>query len=308
MNINQLRVFVRIAELGNFTKAANEMNYTQTAVSHMILSLEKEFGFTLFHRGRRESRLTQEGAALYKIARDIVVSHRRIEEYVQMVRNLQDGFIRIGLLNSITHGWFGEYVRAFKDAYASVDLQIITVDTEEELISLFEEERLGFAVTTQIDKPYLKHKLMFQDQLELVIPVGHRFCGRQSVGPEELLDEKILLCGEGATGPVGDIFYQIKRETRQHLDCMSNSTTLSLVKAGVGITVVSERVKETVKEGLCFIPFDPPISRDIYFIESTNAKENPSIDQFRKHFLAWTKQVVDPDTLQLPMVVVSEKN
>lgn len=303
MNINQIRVFVRVAELGNFTKAANEMNYTQTAVSHMILSLEKECGFTLFHRGRRESRLTQEGAALYKIATDIVVAYRRVEEYIQMVRNLQDGFVRIGLLNSITHGWFGKYVRSFKDAYASVDLQIITVDTEEEIIDLFEEERLDFAVTTQIGKPYLEETLAFKDQLELVVPMGHRFCGNELVGAEELLDEKILLCGEGATGPVGDILYQIKRETRQHLDCMSNSTTLSLVKAGVGITVVSERVKNTVKEELCFIPFDPPILRDICLIESTNDKQNPSIERFRKHFKEWMGHTVNQETMRMPLDV-----
>ncbi len=116
------------------------------------------------------------------------------------------------------------------------------------------------------------------------------------IGAEELFDEKILLGGEGAIGAVGDIMYHIKRETRQHLDCMSNQTTLSLVRAGVGITAVSERVKNTVKDGLCFIPFDPPIEREIHFIESTNAKENPAIENFRKFFCQWIKEKVNPET------------
>ena len=72
MNTEKLDLFVKIVEIGNLTRAAEVMGYTQSGATHIINSLEKELGVRLLERGRSGSKLTDEGARLFELAKEVV--------------------------------------------------------------------------------------------------------------------------------------------------------------------------------------------------------------------------------------------
>ena len=96
MNIDQLKAFQRVASRESFTKAAQELFLTQSAVSQQIRSLEEEIGSRLFDRSGRRIRLTGEGEILLTYTQRLFDLHEEIEKLFGNLRTLKRGKIAIG--------------------------------------------------------------------------------------------------------------------------------------------------------------------------------------------------------------------
>ena len=72
MNIDNYRVFIRVAKIGNLTAAAEQLGYTQSGISHIVSALEQEFGFQLLRRSKTGVSLTQEGERILQTLRELV--------------------------------------------------------------------------------------------------------------------------------------------------------------------------------------------------------------------------------------------
>ena len=82
MNHSQIRyeIFLKVAELGNITLAADALNYTQSGVSHAIAAMEREAGCTLFHRSKTGVTLTENGKALLPLLQELVNKQHSLDQ------------------------------------------------------------------------------------------------------------------------------------------------------------------------------------------------------------------------------------
>ncbi|WP_327196544.1 LysR family transcriptional regulator [Paenibacillus vortex] len=80
--MNKFKVLMKVVELGSLTKAAEAMGFTQSGVSHMINSLEDEFGFTLLIRSRSGTKLTTNGEEIVKTIREILKWNEHLDQKV----------------------------------------------------------------------------------------------------------------------------------------------------------------------------------------------------------------------------------
>ncbi len=90
MSLKKYEAFVKSAELGSLTEAAKEMDCTQSAVSHMINSLEKEFGLTLLMRGRSGASLSKDGKKLYELVRELLDKNAELQKEVATQRKVRE--------------------------------------------------------------------------------------------------------------------------------------------------------------------------------------------------------------------------
>ena len=120
MDIGKYRALLRTVEMGNITRAAEELGYTQSAVSRIIADLEQEWGVTLLTRGRMGVVLSSAGEALLPHLRAVCNADRELLEEVDQLHGLTRGTIRVGTFNSISVHWLPRLMKTFLERYPGI--------------------------------------------------------------------------------------------------------------------------------------------------------------------------------------------
>lgn len=120
------RVFCVVASNGNITKAAEELNISQPAISKSIKNLESQLGGQLFVRTKRGVVLTSEGKEFYKYISQAIEITRNAESRFTELINLETGVIKIGISTTLTKMFLIPYIKKFHDSFPNIDIKIIT--------------------------------------------------------------------------------------------------------------------------------------------------------------------------------------
>lgn len=146
MNVRFLETFVWLAQLRNFRMTAEKLHTTQAAVSSRIATLEQDFGVRLFVRGARDVTLTLDGSKALVYAERLVRTMREMRECMAD-RKLYVGMARIGVIESIIHSWFPQFVASVHQSYPQLEIEL-TDDTTIHLIDQFSRGNLDLVLQT----------------------------------------------------------------------------------------------------------------------------------------------------------------
>ena len=120
------RIFYTVANHGNITKAALELNISQPAISKSIKNLEEQLGGTLFIRTKRGVILTNEGKEFYNYIKKAIEYITSAENKFTDLINLETGCIRIGISTTLTKEFLLPYLEKFHKLYPNIDIMIST--------------------------------------------------------------------------------------------------------------------------------------------------------------------------------------
>ncbi|GAA4477923.1 LysR substrate-binding domain-containing protein [Microbacterium panaciterrae] len=124
MNLEQLRGFVEIARIGNFTRAAEELHLAQPSLSRQISTLERELGSELFHRARGNISLTAAGEVLLPYARRMLADAASVRREMAEIAGLRRGRVRLGAPPSLCGSIVPDVVSTFRAAHPGIELEI----------------------------------------------------------------------------------------------------------------------------------------------------------------------------------------
>ena len=126
MNNSQIRyeIFLKVAELGNITLAADALSYTQSGVSHAIAAMEREAGCTLFHRSKTGVTLTESGKALLPLVQDLINKQHSLDQAMDALSNRVAGVLRLGSFTSFTAIWMAKLIRDFTNQFSEVKIEL----------------------------------------------------------------------------------------------------------------------------------------------------------------------------------------
>lgn len=183
MDLKQIEYFVRVAELGSFTRAATQLGLAQPSLSRQIRLLEVELGEHLLYRTGRGVTLTDAGNCLLSHGNTILAEVRATRQHIQDLKSAPDGHVAIGVTTSLAHALTPKLVNAFRKALPGGAITVtegLSANLREWLI----EGRLDIAVLYSAE-PTAKLELetLFREELVLV-------CGTQLRSP---LPDKIRL-------------------------------------------------------------------------------------------------------------------
>jgi DNA-binding transcriptional LysR family regulator len=130
MNLRRIETFYWAAKLGSFSAAADRLNATQSTVSMRIQDLEREFGFTLFERGRRGARVTARGRDVMRYAEEMLRLSAEMRERLAGGETTP-GVLRIGVVEMISVTWLPQLVKAIHESYPKVALELAEALTQE---------------------------------------------------------------------------------------------------------------------------------------------------------------------------------
>lgn len=154
MDLREINTFLHVAKLKSFSKAAEQMGYTQAAVTIQIKRLESELKVHLFDRIGKQTTLTHQGAIFYEYASDIMKELAQAAEAVSGSEEL-NGRICIGTIESVCSSVFPELLRKYHCLYPKVTISIVT-DSPEALLHMMDKNVID--IVYFLDKPVYSKK------------------------------------------------------------------------------------------------------------------------------------------------------
>ncbi len=187
LNLHKLQVFVTVARVKSFTRAAEELLLTQSAVSQHIQGLEAQLGTRLFERSHRGVRLTRAGEVLLEYAQRILQLIAEAEEAVAATSERSASILRIGgtpiAAGCLLPGW----IRTFRQAHPRQRVSLHTASTDQVVADLLQDRLdLGFVEGDWTPIPELDHLPLHNSELHLVVGPDHPWWGREQISIREL--------------------------------------------------------------------------------------------------------------------------
>ena len=122
--MNKYGVFIKIIETGSFTRTAEEIGYTQSAISQIVNSIEDELSTKLILRSRKGIELTRDGKEYLPYIKTIYHSYLELMEKNKEMQGLEKGIVRIGTFSSVSCNWLPKLMKEFKAQYPSVHFEL----------------------------------------------------------------------------------------------------------------------------------------------------------------------------------------
>ena len=148
LDIDQLRTFIAIAETGSFTKAAEVVNKTQSAVSMQMKRLEERIERPIFARDGRASKLTEDGSRLLDYARRLVKLN--VETVAAFSDAALSGRVRLGVPDDYADRYLPEIMARFSRAYPGVELTVIC-EPSADLLERIDGNEIDLAIVTNCE-------------------------------------------------------------------------------------------------------------------------------------------------------------
>ena len=248
MTLDQLRVFVAVAERQHVTQAAAALNLAQSAASAAIAALEARHGTSLFHRIGRRIELTEAGRAFLPEARAVLARAEAAELVLADLAGLRRGILNVHASQTIAAIWLPRHLVAFHRAWPEVEIRLTAGNTAEVAAAVADgAAELGF-VEGALERPDLVARVLAHDRLVLVVGAEHPW----TVGPAPdavqlaAADWVLREAGSGTRSAfeaaLAERFGIGPARLRVALELPSNESVLAAVQAGLGATVISAAV------------------------------------------------------------------
>jgi len=173
MTLDQLRIFVAVAERLHVTQAAAALNMTQSAASSAIAALEADLGTRLFDRVGRGIALTEAGRLWLPEAKAVLARLGQAVQVLDDLQGLRRGHLALHASQTIAGYWLPPLMHRFHQAWPLVDLSLVIGNTTQVARAVMEGDAdLGF-VEGDVENPLLARIPVAADRLVLVVGAGH---------------------------------------------------------------------------------------------------------------------------------------
>jgi DNA-binding transcriptional LysR family regulator len=247
MTLEQLRIFVAVAERQHVTQAARALHLAQSAASAAIAALEARHGVKLFHRIGRGIELTQAGRLFLLEARAVLARAEAAELALAELGGLKRGTLSVQASQTIASYWLPRHLAMFRELHKLIDVRLAIGNTQAVAAAVHDgATELGF-VEGVVEDPLLLGTVVATDRLVLVVAPGHPWAERDAVSVPDITDTTWVL-REPGSGTRGVFEAALERGglSPAQLDVAfvlpSNEAVRAAVEAGAGATVISASV------------------------------------------------------------------
>lgn len=268
MDIKKYEVFLAVVDRGSFIKAAADLGYTQSGITYMMNSLEKECGFPLLQRSNKGVMLTLEGESVLPEIRQLVQLNRRLEQDFSEVKGEISGKIRVGCFPTIVCSIMPKVIRLFREKYPNITLDLV----EENSVGVLTEWlKSGF-----IDVAFFSRQRHYDydwfpvksDHYVVIVPKSSPLA-EYDVIPAKLLTDASFFVYRGSDGIDADVMQYFKQN---QIDIMPKFTSISdyavlyMIEEGLGVGMIPSmltQISQAKFPGVVIRPLDPPAPREL---------------------------------------------
>ncbi len=262
MELRHLRYFLAVADELHFGRAAARLHISQPPLSQQIRQLEEELGFELLARTRRRVRLTEAGRAFREDARALLDRLAQATLSAQRVARGETGALAVGFVASATYAILPRLYRRFHERHPAVSLTLSEMSTAEQVEALRAGQiQVGLA-RPPIGDDSLAQEVLREEPLALALPARHRLAARRAIPLRALADEPFVLFPRQPRPGWVDVVQAACRAAGFRplvaQEVLELSAAVTLVAAGVGVTLVPESAQALRLAGVAYRPLRPP--------------------------------------------------
>ena len=284
MDWDKLKIFYAVAEAGNFTKATNLLNLSQSAISRQIQSLEYELKTLLFERHARGLSLTENGEYLFKTASEVIAKLKDVESTLMDKKNKPRGKLTVTTVVTLGTIWLTPRIQEFMKLNPEIEIELIFDDKELDLST--RQADVGIWMRRPKKLSYIQKKL---------IDINYHIYGstkylEQYGYPKTIMElnkHKFISFGKGTPSPVFNPDWALKLGMKEHkkrkpvMKVNSIYGLLLAVQTGVGLAALPDYITVSTPNIVKVMPHIEGPKTETYFVYPQSLKNVARIIAFR---------------------------
>lgn len=239
LEIKHLRMVQMITRTGNLTRAAVNLNITQSALSQQLKDIEEKLGTPLFFRTGKKMVLTRVGKNLLGRGEKIIEEMELAELEVAKAVNGEKGELKIGVRCMFCYKWLPDIITRFHEKYPNVDIEISnSMIAEQDLLA----EKYDMVITALPEKDHqVSYIPLFQADLLCAMSTQHRLSKKKFLEIDDFQDMDIISLTEKSNNPFYQYFLVPNNiRPRRYMTIAQPEAIVELLGAGLGISVLPD--------------------------------------------------------------------
>lgn len=281
MKLHHLKALLAIGESGSFTGAATALKMSQSSLSHAIAEFERELGVSLLARDRRGARVTEVGTRISAHARQALAAVDAIQAEADSTRGMLSGRIRIGSIPSAAVSLVPKVVAHFSRRHPGVEI-VLLEEPSQGMQQLTDWLHSGMIDIALVELPIadLKAVPLMADEFCLIASARSQHATRGRISVRELASEPFIMSRYVSERLIRRAYARHKIPLSIRFDVQDLSTLVSLVREGLGISIVPRVAFPETPPGVALLPLSPQIRRELGFAVESPERASPALAEF----------------------------
>lgn len=260
MNLRDLQYLIAVADLRNFSQAANQCCVSQPTLSNQIRKLEETLGVVVFERSNKRVMPTETGEQIIALARRVLREVDAMHDVAQSAHDPLAGKFRLGAFPTLSTYIFPSLVPKITAALPQLRLVLVEEKTQALIDRLKRGELDAALLALPVNDDQLAVARLFDDEFFLAVQQQHPLAKKKTVEQTDLGNSKLLLLEEGhcLRDQALEVCHLVGMEEEQDFRATSLETLRQMVKAGTGITFMPKIAIQPDETGICYVPFRKP--------------------------------------------------
>lgn len=282
MDIKRWRVMLTVDDYGSFTRAGEELGYTQSGITQMMKALEKDVGFSLFIKDNHGVTLTHEAKSLIPSIRNLLHANETLNQEIAFLNGAQKGTIKIGTYLSCSIHWIPKIIREFQREHPDILFKVYE-GAEGELADWIQDRRVDIGFISYQKGHNYQFLPVMDDDLYAVIPKKHPLAERDVI-PIETFQGLPFITTEYTPG--NDV-HRVLKEYKVRPDIryitVNEFSALSMVEHELGLTILPGLLLRGQFGDYVIRPITPKVYRKLGLAFSSQEDLSPASKIFLKY-------------------------
>lgn len=282
MDSKKLEILMTAADLGSFTKASEVVGYTQSGLTHMMDTLEKEVGFPLLQRNHNGIQLTEQGEQLMPAIREFLRANANLENQIRSIAEKKSEVIRIAAYASIAMHWMPELLYRFKRLCPEVSVDLRMVDHALEPFELLETGQTDVIFASRQNYSCCDWIPLYQEKMYAILPLDYPLGGRDYFPLEEFEGKEFLMPYGRFDIDVKAAFKPLGIKINEKTSRVDDETVIRMVGRGLGVSMMTELMIRGRTDDVLCVPVRPAAIRELGMGTHVKKKETDSIRKLKE--------------------------
>lgn len=281
-NLQKYFAFLKTVELGSFTKSAEALNYAQSSISKMILDLETDWGIILLERSKNGVHLTSAGEQILPYIRNLMDGYRKLNDYVNELKGVQTGIIRIGTFSSVAINWLPNIFAKLQKDFPKIEYEMLLGDYNE-IEKWINDGRVDCGFLSLPSSSNFDIISLKKDEYKVVLPPKHILTKQKTIAINALNEQPFLLLEHGGKTEVSVLLQQYNVHPKIQFTTWEDFAIMSMVEQGLGISILPEMILKRISYNIEIRSLEKPYYREIGLAVKDINKISPATKKFIKY-------------------------
>lgn len=271
--------FVKTVEKGSITRAAKELNYSQSSVSKMIADLENDWSMTLLERSKNGICLTAAGEQILPFVHKVLGEHHELLGQISCMNGIESGVVRIGTFSSVAINRLPNIFSKLQNDYPGIEFEML-LGNYGEVERWIDEGRVDLGFLRLPTLPKFDTIFLEKDEYKVVLPEGHRLAKGETVAIEDLNGCPFLLLEHDGKTEVSDLLERCGVQPDVRFTIWEDFAIMAMAEKGLGVGILPGLILRQIPYKIEIRPLKEPYYRSIGVAMKSRKHLTPAAEKF----------------------------